>query len=293
MNPERFSGCFTALATPFTKSGVDMDALDGLIRFQLENGIHGLVPCGSTGEAATMSENERLQVISATVKAVDGKVPVLAGTSSNNTAECARFSQLAQNEGADAVLTVVPWYNKPTQPGIYHHFKTVAASVDVPIILYDVPGRTGMGFAPETILRLAEIENIIGIKDATGNLNNTVEVLRHSPDFIVLSGDDCMFIPFLSVGAKGLISVVTNIIPDKMVSMFELWTEGKSKEALDLFYKLWPVFNAMFLESNPIPVKAALGLLGKCDPKPRLPLTSMSEDALKTMEAVLQDAGVI
>lgn len=293
MDKERFTGCMTALVTPFNDEGVDHEALAGLVRFQIEAGINGLVPCGSTGEAATMSTQERRDAIRTVVKTADGRVPVIAGTGSNNTAEAIVNSKNAQEDGVDAVMLVAPYYNKPPQGGLVHHFAAIANEVDIPVILYNVPGRTGVSIAPETVLELSKIDNIIAVKEASGMIENTVAILQGEPDLHVLSGDDPLYLPLLAVGARGLISVVSNIMPEKMVAIYDAWTDGRVDEARQLFYDMWPVMGAMFYETNPIPVKAALGLMGKIDPRLRLPLIKMNEVNLARLRAVVRWAGVI
>ena len=288
-----FSGCMTALVTPFTKSGIDIKALEELVDFQIQSGIDGLVPCGSTGEAATLTIDERRQVVKTTIKAAKGQVPVIVGTGTNNTATTIELSKMAEDQGADAVLVVAPFYNKPTQEGLFRHFEAVANSVKIPVVLYDVPGRTGISLNPQTVIRLSEIDNIIALKDASGNVENAIEILRQCPDFIILSGDDCLYIPFLSIGAKGLISVTSNIMPAKMANIYTDWTSEEYAEAKRLFYEMWPVFKSMFYETNPIPVKGALGLMNKIDPTPRLPLLPITDKNKKRLKAVLEQAGVI
>ncbi len=283
----------TALATPFTNNGVDINALENLIRFQIDSGINGLVPCGSTGEAATMTFEEKRQVIKATVKISKGRAPVIAGAGTNNTATTIDLCKMAQDQGADGVLVVAPFYNKPTQGGLIKHFEAAANSVSIPVVLYDVPGRTGTSISPKTVIRLSRIKNIIAIKDASGNVNNAIEILHQAPDFIILSGDDSLYLPFLSIGAKGIISVTSNVVPKKMADIFTAWEAKEYHEAKRLFYKLWPLFNAMFFESNPIPVKAALSIMNKIEPATRLPLTPISETNLNRLIAVLKQMGVI
>lgn len=293
MNIPQIAGCFTALITPFTDSGIDKAALESLIEEQLEAGIHGLVPCGSTGEAATMTEDERISVIDTTIKKVAGRVPVIAGTGSNCTAESIRFSKMARDKGADAVMLVVPYYNKPTQDGIFKHFETIAKEVNVPVVVYNVPGRTASSIHPKTVRKLCEVENIVAIKEASGKVENTIDILSDCPDMIVLSGDDCLFLPLLSIGATGLISVASNVIPKPIATIYNAFADGQYNQARKLFYDAWPIFKAMFYETNPIPVKAALGLMGKIDPRTRLPLTPMNREHLEELKNTLAAAGVI
>lgn len=293
MDIQRIAGCFTALITPFTDSGIDKTALESLIEEQIKAGIHGLVPCGSTGEAATMTEQERLMVIETTVRKAAGRVPVIAGTGSNCTADSIRFSKMACDKGIDAIMLVVPFYNKPTQNGMLRHFETIAKEVDVPVVVYNVPGRTASSIHPKTVRELCKIENIVAIKEASGKVENTVDILSDSPDMIVLSGEDGLFLPLLSVGAKGLISVASNVIPAQMTSIYNAYNDGEYDRAKKLFYDAWPVFKAMFFETNPIPVKAALGMMGKCDPRTRLPLTPINPENLERVKKTLTEAGVM
>ncbi len=293
MKHERFKGCMTALVTPFGPEGVDYAALRRLVVEQIEAGIDGLVPCGSTGEAATLGDEERRGIVRAVVEAASGAVPVIAGTGTNSTDSSIKRSLEACEDGVDAVMLVAPYYNKPTQDGMIQHFSAVAQAVDLPVILYNVPGRTASSIAPATVLKLAEIDNIIGIKEASGSVENSMCILSARPDFTVLSGEDGLYLPLLAVGAHGLISVTSNVMPARMAAIYDAWTEGRRDDAKDLFHKMWPVIQAMFFETNPIPVKAALGLLGKIDPAMRLPLTPMTGANLARLEDVLRQAGFL
>jgi len=251
------------------------------------------VPCGSTGEAATLGDEERRGIVRAVVEAASGAVPVIAGTGTNSTDSSIKRSLEACEDGVDAVMLVAPYYNKPTQDGMIQHFSAVAQAVDLPVILYNVPGRTASSIAPATVLKLAEIDNIIGIKEASGSVENSMCILSARPDFTVLSGEDGLYLPLLAVGAHGLISVTSNVMPARMAAIYDAWTEGRRDDAKDLFHKMWPVIQAMFFETNPIPVKAALGLLGKIDPAMRLPLTPMTGANLARLEDVLRQAGFL
>jgi 4-hydroxy-tetrahydrodipicolinate synthase len=293
MKHEHFAGCMTALVTPFGPDGVDYAALRRLVAEQIEAGIDGLVPCGSTGEAATLNDEERRGIVRAVVEAASGAVPVIAGTGTNCTDSSIKRSLEAREDGVDAVMLVAPYYNKPTQDGMIQHFSAVAQAVDLPVILYNVPGRTASSIAPATVLKLAEIDNIVGIKEASGSINNSMHILSVRPDFTVLSGEDGLFLPLLAVGAHGLISVTSNVMPARMAAIYDAWIEGRRDDAKDLFHKMWPVIDAMFFETNPIPAKAALGLLGKIDPAMRLPLTPMTGANLARLEAVLRQAGFL
>jgi 4-hydroxy-tetrahydrodipicolinate synthase len=293
MTAINLTGVMTALVTPFKNDKVDTDALTALVHGQIEAGINALVPCGSTGEAATMSADERLLTIETVVKAAGGRVPVVSGTSNNNTAESVEFTKKACDAGTDAVMLVAPAYNKPTQAGMILHFEAIANAVNVPVVLYNIPGRAAVSIDPETVVRLSQVDNIVAVKEASGKISNTVEILRGNPDFTVLSGDDLLFLPLLSVGAKGLVSVVSNVMPAAMVQMYNAWVAGKLDEAMRMFYEMWPVFGSMFYETNPIPAKAALGMMGKIDPTPRMPLTPITEASKKRLAEVLRKAGVI
>ncbi len=287
-------GSFTALVTPFANGTIDEARLRDLIHFQIENGISGLVPCGTTGESATLTHEEHKQVVQITIDAANKKVPVVAGTGSNSTEEAITLTRYAKEAGADAALLISPYYNKPTQEGLFLHYKAVADAVDIPIILYNVPGRTKVDILPETVARLAEIKNIIGLKDATGLLQQTSDTLALcGEDFAVLSGDDSNTLPMLAVGATGVISVTANIAPREVSDLCESFFAGDLDKAREIHYKLLSLNNAMFLETNPIPVKTALALMGKVEESFRLPLCSMSDKNKEALKKVMQDFGVI
>jgi len=244
---EKFHGAFVALVTPFIDGKVDEQGLVDLIEFQIENGSHGIVPCGTTGESATVDFDEHKQIIDLTVKTVAGRVPVIAGTGANNTMEAIELTESAKESGADAVLSVVPYYNKPNQEGLYLHFKEIAEKVDIPMFLYNVPGRTVINMLPETVARLAGVENIIGIKEATGSLEQVTDVIRKCPDdFIVLSGDDFTAMPSVLIGGKGVISVVSNPYPQGMAKMMEAALDGRLAEANVLHYSMFPLMKLNF-----------------------------------------------
>lgn len=287
-------GAFTALVTPFKNGGIDEKGLEDLIEFQIENGISGLVPCGTTGESATLTHDEHKQVIAVTVKAAKGRVPVLAGTGSNNTEEAVTLTRFAKEAGADAALLISPYYNKPTQEGLYRHYKAVAEAVDIPIVLYNVPGRTKVDILPETVARLAGIKNIIGLKDATGLLQQTSDTIAAcDKDFAVLSGDDANTLPMLTVGAAGVISVTANVAPKEVTDLCASFFQGNLEKARDIHYRLLPLNNAMFIETNPIPVKTALSMMGKMEESFRLPLCEMSGPNRDSLKAVLKDFGLL
>lgn len=293
MGLEKFCGCFTAIVTPFKNNKVDFGALIDLVSWQIESGIHGLVPCGSTGEAATMTQSERLEVVSAVVKTANGKVPVIAGASSNHTAEAIESAKAFEDLGVDAVMLCAPYYNKPTQSGMIRHFESVASFLSGPMVLYNVPGRTASSIETQTVLELSKISNIIGIKEASGKVENIVGILAGKSDFIVFSGEDSLYYPLLAVGAKGLISVTANVAPAKMAAVYDAWKSGNINLAKDRYYELWPLFGAMFMESNPIPVKAALAMMDRISPELRLPMTQITEANRPRLEAMLKNAGVL
>jgi 4-hydroxy-tetrahydrodipicolinate synthase len=276
-----FQGALTALVTPMQNGGVDEKGLVDLIEFQIDNGIHGIVPCGTTGESATLSFDEHKRVIELTVKTVNGRVPVIAGTGANNTLEAIELTESARNSGADAVLSVVPYYNKPSQEGLYQHFKAILDAVDIPMILYNVPGRTVTNMLPATVARLAVLPNVIGIKEASGSLNQVSELIQLCPDdFIVLSGDDFTAMPTVLVGGKGVISVVSNLEPAKMAAMIAAALRGDLKVAKTLHYELFSLMGAMFCYPSPAPAKKGLQLMGKiASAEVRLPMTQIDDQA--------------
>lgn len=287
-------GSITALVTPFKNGKVDEKALKGLIEFQIKSGIDAIVPCGTTGESATLSYEEHERVVELAIEFAGKKIPVIAGTGSNSTKETIMLTEHAKKAGADAVLLITPYYNKPTQEGLYQHYKAVAEAVDIPMILYNVPGRTGVNMLPETVARLSEIKNIVGIKEATGSLqqvSDTIEMARK--DFIILSGDDFTTLPLLSVGGHGVISVTSNVAPKDVSQMCDAFFAGDIVEAKRLHYKLQPLHRAMFIETNPIPVKTALAMMGKVEEEFRLPLVKMGDANRKKLRKALSDYGVI
>jgi 4-hydroxy-tetrahydrodipicolinate synthase len=286
---ERFHGALTALVTPFLNGELDEKGLVDLIEFQIEQGIHGIVPCGTTGESATLDFDEHKRVIDLTVKTVSGRIPVIAGTGANNTLEAIELTESARESGADAVLSVAPYYNKPNQEGLYLHFKAIAEAVDIPVILYNVPGRTVIHILPETVAKLAQIPNIIGIKEACGSLEQISDVIRFCPDdFILLSGDDFTSMPTALVGGKGVISVVSNIDPAGMAKMMEAALAGDLKAANREHYRLFSLMKLMFKSPSPGPAKKALELTGRIqDGTPRLPMTPPDEQTTRALEAEL------
>lgn len=289
-----FSGSMVAIITPFQDGQVDFETLEELVEFHLENGTDGIVPVGTTGESPTLSYDEHKKVIEWVVKTVGGRVPVIAGTGSNSTAEAIELTAFARKVGADASLQVCPYYNKPTQEGFYQHFKAIAEEVDIPLVLYNIPGRCGgTGLTPQTVARLAEIENIVAIKEATGSLDMTSEILSLC-NITVLSGDDSLTLPICSVGGKGVISVIANIVPADVKAMTDLILEGDFVSARKWHRKLFPLAKAMLgLASNPIPIKAAMAMLNLAPEELRLPLTPMNDAQKAQLREVLVQYGIL
>ena len=290
-----FQGAFVAIVTPFANGSVDEDGLRELIEFQIASGTHGIVPCGTTGESATLSHEEHERVIEITVDQVKGRVPVVAGTGSNNTAEAIRLTRHAKNCGADGALMIAPYYNKPTQEGLYQHFKTVAAAVAIPIIVYNIPGRSAVNIAPDTLARLSRIDNIIGVKEAAGSIKQVTEIITQcEPGFTVLAGEDYITFPLLCVGGKGGISVVSNVAPGDMANLCRLFFDGQMSAARELYYRLLPLCDAMFVETNPAPVKTALALMGKIkSAELRLPLVAMQPQNVDRLRQALSAYGIL
>jgi 4-hydroxy-tetrahydrodipicolinate synthase len=291
----KFRGAYVAIVTPFTDGRIDERELAGLIEFQISGGTHGIVPCGTTGESATMNHEEHHRVVELTIRTVAGRVPVVAGSGSNSTAESIELTRHAKDAGADGALMITPYYNKPSQEGLYQHFKAVAEAVDIPIILYNVPSRTGVNMLPETVARCAQIPNIVGIKEATADLNQISEVIRLCPEeFAVLSGDDFTSLPTLAIGGQGVISVTSNVAPADMAAMMEAGLAGDYVRARELHYKLFPLMKSMFYDTNPVPAKTALALMGKIKAaNPRQPLWSMSGTKQEELKKALSAYGLI
>jgi len=284
-----FSGAFTAIVTPFKDGRVDEAGLKRLIRFGIDGGISGLVPCGTTGESPTLSHAEHNAVVELTVKEVAGQVKVIAGTGSNSTEEAIALTRHAEKVGADGALLVTPYYNKPTQEGLFRHYKAIAESASIPLVVYNIQGRTAVNVETATMVRLSQIPNIAGVKEASGSILQMSEVIRLcGPDLDVLSGDDQMTFPLMALGGKGVISVVTNIVPQKMSALVKHMLEGRIAQARALHFEIYELCQAMFLETNPVPVKAALGLMGKIEPEYRLPLCPPSEANLEKLKGVLE-----
>ncbi len=289
-----FKGAFTAIVTPFKNGQFDEAAYRELIEFQVKGGIHGIVPCGTTGESPTLSHAEHKRVVETCIDQVKKRVMVIAGSGSNNTAEAVELTQHAQQAGADAALMITPYYNKPTQEGLFQHYKTVASQTKIPIVVYNVPGRTSLNLLPETMARLAGIPHIVGLKDATGDLKQGCKTLELCGDKItVLSGDDFTTLPLLCVGGKGVISVVSNAAPADMAGMCNAFFAGDLAQARALHYKMWPLTEAMFFETNPVPVKTALKLMGKITGEVRQPLCPMSGANEDKLRQVMQKYGLI
>ena len=289
-------GCATALVTPFTADGaVDEAALTRLIEYQLAGDVKLLVPCGTTGESATMTEEEDQRVIKRTIELARGRARVIAGTGSNSTTSAIDNSRIAEDLGADAVLVVAPYYNKPTQQGLYTHFRAIAAAVELPIVIYNVPGRTSCNISADTSLRLArDCENIVAVKEASGDLAQIMEILRERPDgFRVFSGDDALTFPMIALGAEGLISVASNEAPELMAQMVDLALEGKWNEARELHYRLLPLMEVNFIESSPGPVKAGLAMMNLIGENYRLPLVPIQEKSRVQLRVVLTELGLL
>jgi 4-hydroxy-tetrahydrodipicolinate synthase len=289
-----FSGSMTAIITPFRDGRVDGDALERLVEFQVQNGTSAIVPCGSTGESSTLSHAEHAEVVRLVVKLVRGRIPVIAGTGSNCTSEAIALTRAAQEVGAAAALLISPYYNKPTQEGIYQHYKSIAEATRFPLIVYNIPGRTASKIEATTIARLAELKEIVGLKEATGSLDEAQEAIRLCGDKIeVYSGDDSLTLPILAVGGVGVISVVANVMPKESAQMVAACRRGDWETARRLHYQLLPLIRALFLETNPIPVKAAIAMMGYCQDELRLPLLPMSDAARAKLRAVMEQFGLL
>jgi len=290
-----FSGVYTALVTPFKENKeIDKEALIRLVDRQLEEGITGLVPMGSTGESSTVSHEENLDVVELVIRRVAGRVPVIAGTGSNSTEEAIRMTKLAKQMGATASLQVSPYYNKPTQEGLYRHFMAIADAVDIPLILYNIQGRCGVNIETDTLMRLASHPRIVAVKEASGNLAQMMDVIKQKPaDFDVLSGDDNMALPLTLLGGTGVISVLSNILPRWMVEMVQAARQGQLEKARQIHYDLLPFFKAMFVETNPIPVKACMAMMGLIKEEYRLPLCPPTEASRARLKEVLKAQGLL
>ncbi len=289
-----FKGAIVAIVTPYKDGKVDEEALRQLIDFQISNGTDGIVPCGTTGESTTLSHEEHDKVIEITIDAVKKRVPVIAGTGSNSTAEALRLTQHAYKAGADGALIVCPYYNRPTQEGLYQHFKTIAESVPIPIVPYNIPGRTGVNLLPPMVAKLAKIKNIVGIKEASGSIKQMSDVIELCPDnFAVLSGDDNFTLPLLAMGGAGVISVISNVVPADMAGLVDAFVAGDINKAKLLHHKMAPLMEALFVEVNPIPVKAALAMMGKIKEEYRLPLCKMADANREKLKKAMADYKLI
>lgn len=289
-----FKGAIVAIVTPFKDGKVDEQAFRNLIEFQLQNGVSGIVPCGTTGESSTLSYEEHDRVIEIAIEAVNKRVPVIAGTGSNSTEETLQITRHAWKAGADAALIVTPYYNRPTQEGMYRHYRTVAEEIPIPIIPYNVPARTGVNLLPETLARLAELKNIVGVKEASGSFKQINDILMLcGKDFALLSGDDLIVLPLLALGAKGVISVVANVAPRQMSAMCEAFWAGNIGLAREIHFQLSPLMDALFMETNPIPVKAALYFMGRIAYELRAPLCPMSRANDEKLRQVMVKTGLI
>jgi 4-hydroxy-tetrahydrodipicolinate synthase len=289
-----FTGSMTALVTPFRGGEVDFRALADLVEMQIAGGTHALVPCGSTGESATLTHDEHVEIVRQVVRLARGRVPVIAGTGSNSTAEAIRLTRGAEDAGADGALLISPYYNRPTQEGICRHYEAVAEATRLPLILYNIPGRTGSNVLPETIARLARVPNIVGVKEASGALAQVIEVIEAAgPDFAVYSGDDILTLPIMAAGGKGAISVIANLLPRDSADLATALLAGDLERARTIVHRLLPLVRATTLEVNPIPVKTALVLMGRCADEFRLPLTSATAATRARLETVLREYGLV
>lgn len=289
-----FTGSLVAIVTPFRKGKIDEQAFGALIEWQIASGTNGIVPCGTTGESATLSHEEHNRVVELTVEVVNRRVPVIAGTGSNSTDEAIALTGHAKRAGADGALLITPYYNKPTQEGLYRHYKAVADAVDLPLVLYNIPGRTGVNMLPATIARLSAIKNVVGVKEGSGSVQQASDIVQTCGERLtVLAGDDALTLPMMAVGGRGVITVTANIVPTDMANLVKAFATGKIEEARRIHFKLSPLFAALFYETNPIPVKEALGMMGKIDPELRLPLCAMATDTREKLARVLKDMGLI
>ncbi len=289
-----FEGVFTALVTPFKDGKVDYDALETHIENQIAGGVDGVIPMGTTGESPTLSFEEHSEVIRRVVKFVNGRVPVVAGSGANSTKEAVWLTQSAQDSGVDGVLTVNPYYNKPPQAGLIAHFEKVASSVNLPVMLYNIPGRSGINFQPESIAVLLDrVDNVKAVKEASGDILQIMRLIELCGDRVtVLAGDDNLLLPTLAIGGRGVVSVLSNLLPEDMKRVITLYNEGKNHECRELFYRLLPMCRAMFFETNPIPVKYAMEMLGICSGDVRLPLTRLAKERQEELKKVMTEYGI-
>jgi 4-hydroxy-tetrahydrodipicolinate synthase len=289
-----FNGAISALITPFRDGTVDEAALRELVEWEIQSGVDGVVPCGSTGESATLTHAEHERVIKLVIEQTRRRVPVIAGTGSNSTAEAIRLTAFARETGADAALLLSPYYNKPTQEGIYRHYKMIAASVDLPLIVYNIPGRTASNILPETFARMCDIKQVAGIKESSGSLDQCSDILKFCGNRLtLLSGDDSLTLPLMAIGAKGVVSVATNVVPSQMHDMAAAALAGDFERARGIHFRLLPLMRALFQETNPIPVKQACAFMRKCTSEMRMPLTPMSQGPADRLHAVMKELALI
>lgn len=287
-----FTGSIVAMVTPFKNGVVDYDKLGELVDYHVENGTNAIIPCGTTGESPTLTHKEHGEVIGKVIEAANGRIPVIAGSGSNNTSEAISLTRHAKETGADGSLIITPYYNKPTQQGLYDHYKAILDEVDIPIIIYNVPSRTGVSISPEIVARLFEFKNIVAIKEATGDMDQASQILNLC-DIIVLSGDDSLTLPIMSLGGKGVVSVVANILPREVSELVSSILNGEIETSRKRHRSLFPLCKAMFIETNPIPVKTAMKLLGRLNGEMRLPLCNMSDEHERQLKKVLEENGLI
>jgi len=294
MERPMFTGSLVAIVTPFKNGKLDERALGDLIEWQITSGTHGIVPCGTTGESATLTHAEHDRVVAFTVEVVRRRVPVVAGTGSNSTEEAIALTKHAKAAGVDGALLITPYYNKPTQEGLFLHYKAVAEAVDLPLVVYNIPGRTGVNMLPSTIARLTVCPTVVAIKEGSGAVQQASEIIQLCGERLtVLAGDDALTLPMMAVGGKGVITVTANLVPTKMAQLVNAFREGRLEAARAMHYELYPLFTALFYETNPIPVKEALHLMGKIAPEIRLPLCPMGNDNKAKLLTVLKAAGLV
>jgi 4-hydroxy-tetrahydrodipicolinate synthase len=286
-----FEGSIVAIITPFKNGAVDYQRLEELVEFHVEKGTNGIVPCGTTGESPTLSHEEHRKVVECVVKKVAGRIPVIAGAGSNSTEEALSLTRHAKDVDAEAVLSITPYYNKPTQRGMIEHFTRIATEVDIPMVIYNVPGRTGVNLLPETLAELSKVNNIVAVKEASGNISQICDIISRC-DITVLSGDDSMTLPLLAAGGKGVISVAANVIPTEMAELVSSFNTDIARSRA-LHYKYWGLFKNLFIETNPIPVKTAMDMMGLIEFEMRLPLCEMSEAHKQALRTTLSDCGLI
>lgn len=290
-----FKGSYVALVTPFTKEGaIDEEKLRMLVNYHVENKTAGISPCGTTGESPTLTHEEHKKIVKIVVEEAKGRIHVMAGAGSNSTAEAIELAKFAKEVGADSVLSICPYYNKPVQRGVYAHFESIAKSVNIPVMLYNVPGRTGINMSPETVYELSKLDNIKGIKEASGNIEQVCNILNLCGENIdVLSGDDALLLPMMSVGAKGVVSVTANFMAKEVAELIENFNDGKIEEARKMHNKLYRLSQAMFIETNPVPVKAVMSMLGRIENNVRLPLVQLSEGSIETLKKLMKEVEII